>query len=171
MSVATVNIVGYLAADPDIRSTRGGTVVTGLRVATTRGFDRDEVTTWFGVVMFGDFWADKAEKAKWSKGDLMFIVGELSAEEWEDRDGNARTALKVYPSFIRRMKRAGGEDDDGDDRGSRRGRSGRTSRSGRSDRSSRSERRPSGRGRGDTREEEEEAQYSSTDDLSDEIPF
>lgn len=138
MSTAVVTITGWIATDPDIRD-GGRTPFAMFSIAVSRGFDDSKTTTWFRVKGFGKFWTDKIEKL--NKGDLVLINGEIELQEYET-NGETRTTLVVYPTFMRTLKR--GENSKPDE-GRGRGRSTTQSR---------------GRGR-----------RPEPEDLDDEIPF
>jgi single-strand DNA-binding protein len=96
-------IVGYLGRDPELRYTTDGTPVCTFSVATTeRKKDKSgefrDVTTWFRV----NVWRRQAEVASQylSKGRQVYIEGRLTANEYQDRDGNTRTSLDVQASDI-----------------------------------------------------------------------
>ncbi len=98
-----VIIVGYLGRDPEIRYTADGTPVCSFSVATTerkkdKSGEFQDVTTWFRVSV----WRRQAELANQylSKGKQVYIEGRLSANEYQDRDGNTRTSLDVQASDI-----------------------------------------------------------------------
>lgn len=96
-------IVGYLGRDPELRYTPNGTAVCEFSVATTekrkdQGGDQIEMTTWFRVSV----WGKQGEIANQylTKGKLVYVEGRLRQEEYNDRDGNKRTALRVHANDI-----------------------------------------------------------------------
>lgn len=98
-----ITIVGYLGRDPEIRYTSDGTPVCSFSVATTerkkdKSGEFQDVTTWFKVSV----WRRQAELANQylSKGKQVYIEGRLSANEYQDRDGNTRTSLDVQATDI-----------------------------------------------------------------------
>ena len=91
-------LIGNLGSDPDIRTTADGTKVAGLSVATNRNWtDRDgqaqERTEWHRVVA----WANLAEIAEQylSRGDRVYIEGEIQYRSYEDRDGQTRYVTEI----------------------------------------------------------------------------
>jgi len=83
-----VQLVGELAADPEIRSTSTGKTVTNFRVATKRG----EYTDYHACVA----WEKTADSmAGLAKGDVVAVQGYLRTRSWEDRDGNKRYTTEV----------------------------------------------------------------------------
>ena len=97
-------IVGYLGRDPELRYTTQGTPVCDFSVATTerrkdKGGDLQEVTTWFRVSLFGR----QAELASQylMKGKQVYVEGQLSQQEWTDKEGATRTSLEVRGTDIR----------------------------------------------------------------------
>lgn len=91
-------LIGNLGSDPEIRTTTDGTKVAGLSVATNRNWtDRDgeaqERTEWHRVVA----WANLAEIAEQylSRGDRVYIEGEIQYRSYEDRDGATRYVTEI----------------------------------------------------------------------------
>ena len=103
-------LIGNLGSDPEIRTTTDGTKVAGLSVATNRNWtDRDgeaqERTEWHRVVA----WANLAEIAEQylSRGDRVYIEGEIQYRSYEDRDGATRYVTEIR---ARELVMLGGRD-------------------------------------------------------------
>ena len=103
-------LIGNLGSDPEIRSTTDGTKVAGLSVATNRNWtDREgqaqERTEWHRVVA----WANLAEIAEQylSRGDRVYIEGEIQYRSYEDRDGATRYVTEIR---ARELVMLGGRD-------------------------------------------------------------
>jgi single-strand DNA-binding protein len=79
MSVNKVILVGHLGADPETRTTGGGTVVANLRLATSermkKGDEWQDHTEWHRVVCFGRN-AENASKYL-KKGRQIYVEGRL----------------------------------------------------------------------------------------------
>ena len=91
-------LIGNLGSDPDIRTTAEGTKVAGLSVATNRNWtdhegQPQERTEWHRVVA----WAGLAEIAEQylSRGDRVYIEGEIQYRSYEDRDGATRYVTEI----------------------------------------------------------------------------
>jgi len=97
-----VFLVGALGADPEMRSTHGGTQVCAMRLATSetrgRGDDAKEKTEWHSIVA----WDKKAEWCGQNlrKGSRVFIEGRLQTRKWQDKDGNDRYTTEVIVETI-----------------------------------------------------------------------
>ena len=103
-------LIGNLGSDPEIRTTTDGSKVAGLSVATNRNWtDRDgqaqERTEWHRVVA----WANLAEIAEQylSRGDSVYIEGEIQYRSYEDRDGATRYVTEIR---ARELVMLGGRD-------------------------------------------------------------
>ena len=94
--VNKVILIGRLGRDPESRQTNSGMAVSELRIATTRGRDRDgnEQTDWHTVVCF-DKTAEIVSKYL-SKGRQVYIEGRLQHDSWEDRE----TGQKRYKTTV-----------------------------------------------------------------------
>lgn len=93
-----VQIVGTLTRDPELRFLGNGTAVCSFGVAWNprKKVDdkwEDGPTTFFNC----SCWRDMAESVASSlqKGDRVIVTGQVSAREWEDRDGNKRTSVEI----------------------------------------------------------------------------
>lgn len=94
-------VVGRLGADPTSKTIANGNTVTNLSVACNHGFGERQTTTWVHV----DVWGKTAEWAAGAlrKGCEVVVSGELWQEEWETRDGEKRTAMKLTASAVRQV--------------------------------------------------------------------
>ncbi len=94
---AQATIIGHAGRDADTRFTPGGDAVCEVSIAVTRKRKETETVTWWKVVVFG-------KSAEWAgeikKGDVVFASGEPVLEEWQDKDGNKRSTLKLYAQSI-----------------------------------------------------------------------
>ena len=90
-------IIGHAGRDAETRFTPSGDAVCEVSIAVTRKRKETETVTWWKVVVFG-------KSAEWAgeikKGDVVFAAGEPVLEEWQDKDGNKRSTLKLYAQSI-----------------------------------------------------------------------
>ncbi|OQX69353.1 MAG: hypothetical protein B6A08_05580 [Sorangiineae bacterium NIC37A_2] len=98
-----VILLGNLGADPELRSTSGGTAVLKLRLATSESYldrnkQRQERTEWHRVVI----WGRRAEALGkiLTKGDRILIEGSLRTSSYDDKDGNKRYTTEVIASNV-----------------------------------------------------------------------
>lgn len=109
----SVNIIGNLVRDVDVRYTAGGTAVTDITVAVN---DRKKVgEQWQDVVTFVDvtLWGNTAENAaKYAgKGKAVGVTGKLAMDSWEDKaSGQRRTKLKVVCDQLKFLSPRGADD-------------------------------------------------------------
>ena len=95
-----VAIMGRLVADPELRTTQSGTNVCSFRIACDRNFARQ------GEQRQADFidivaWRQQAEFVSkyFQKGSLIAIEGSLQTRQYQDKNGNNRTAVEAAPSY------------------------------------------------------------------------
>lgn len=99
----TVQAVGNLAADPELRFTSTGQAVAGLRVACTprrRGADgqwTDGDTIWLKCTVWGPLAEHVAESLR--RGDQVVLSGQLRDDSYE-KDGQRVTAHQVVVDHI-----------------------------------------------------------------------
>jgi len=87
----SVNLIGRLTRDPELRSTPGGTSVCTMRIAVN-GI-RDGEVTYVDVVTF-EKQADACARHL-AKGRAVGVTGRLSYSEWEASDGSKHSKHEV----------------------------------------------------------------------------
>jgi single-strand DNA-binding protein len=106
MSVNKVMLVGRLGRDPETRFTGQGQAVANFSVATDETFkdrngERQKRTEWHKIVV----WGKQAEIAQQylKKGSLVFIEGRIQSREWQDKEGQKRTAFEIVANNFRML--------------------------------------------------------------------
>ena len=86
------NFIGRLTADPELRRTQNGTACCSFSLAVKRPRAKD-TTDFLNFVV----WQQGAEYLcqYGHKGDLVGVSGYLTSRNWEDNNGNKRTAFEV----------------------------------------------------------------------------
>jgi single-strand DNA-binding protein len=99
-------LIGRLGRDPETRYTSSGQAVCNFSIATDesyRGRDgaRQKKTEWHKIVV----WGKQAEIAQQylKKGSLVFVEGRIQSREWQDRDGQKRTAVEIIVEQFRAL--------------------------------------------------------------------
>ena len=102
---AYVTLVGYVAQDPNIRTTTTGKVVTELRVGITprirdreSGEWRDGQASYFSV----SCWERLAHhvRASMHKGDPVLVKGKFQTRTYEDKDGNPKVETRITADTV-----------------------------------------------------------------------
>ena len=93
-----LNAIGRVAQDPELRQTPDGTPVLGLRLAVDAGYGQNKSTLWMDGSLFGK--RAEALAPYISKGDQIGINGELSMDNWIDREGRERQTLRLRISEV-----------------------------------------------------------------------
>jgi single-strand DNA-binding protein len=109
--VNKVILIGRLGADPEVRYTQDGMMVTNLRIATNeyrkdKSGERVDRTEWHRVVAFGKL-AEICGNYL-SKGRLVFIEGSLRTRQWEDKEGNKRSTTEILANNMQMLESKGG---------------------------------------------------------------
>ena len=93
-----VILMGNLTRDPELKQTPSNQSVAQIGLAVNRKFkgregDMKEETTFVDC----EAWGRTAETmSKYlSKGKPVFVEGRLKLDQWQDKDGNNRSKLKV----------------------------------------------------------------------------
>jgi len=95
----SVQLIGRLVADPELRYTQKGTPVCSFRIATTKRYknretgEQQEETLFINIVA----WRKQAELANdfLKKGSAIIIEGRLRSRQWESSQGEKRSTIEV----------------------------------------------------------------------------
>ncbi|MBN1663378.1 MAG: single-stranded DNA-binding protein [Deltaproteobacteria bacterium] len=103
-------LVGRLGADPDVRYTPDGMMVTNFRIATDmqwkdKSGERVNRTEWHKIVTFGKL----AEicNSYLSKGKLVYIEGRIQTRAWDDKDGVKRYTTEIVANDMKMLDSKG----------------------------------------------------------------
>lgn len=96
-----VAIMGRLVADPELRTTQSGNNVCSFRVACDRNYapqGQERQADFIDVVA----WRHQADFVckYFRKGSLIAVVGSLQTRNYQDKNGNKRTAVEVLADNI-----------------------------------------------------------------------
>ncbi len=95
--VNKVILIGRLGADPELRNTQAGAVVSTMSLATSESWEKngkkEEKTEWHRVVLWGKM-AELASKYL-KKGRMVYIEGKLQTRSWTDPQGQKRFNTEV----------------------------------------------------------------------------
>ena len=106
-----VILMGNLTRDVEIRYTQGGHAVTDLGLAVNDRVKRGE--EWTEEVTFVDvtLWGRTAEVAGeyLGKGSPVLVEGRLKLDQWESKEGEKRSKLRVDGSKMQMLGKGGSE--------------------------------------------------------------
>jgi single-strand DNA-binding protein len=100
-----VTLVGFVAQDPNIRTTATGKLLTRVRVGTTpryrdsdTGAWRDSETSYYNV----SCWSRLADhvRASLHKGDPVIVKGRFRTSTFEDKNGQLRTSIEITADTV-----------------------------------------------------------------------
>jgi len=92
------NFTGRLGKDCEVRFLPNGKAVCSFSVAVESGYGGNKATNWINCALFEK--RAEALAPYLLKGALVGVTGPLAIEEWADKDGNKRQAVKVRVSEI-----------------------------------------------------------------------
>jgi single-strand DNA-binding protein len=105
MNEAQVTMVGYIASEPRLVVTKAGRYVTNMRVGVTpRKMDKDTGqwsdgdTSYVTVTCWRALATNVASCLR--KGDPVVVKGRMRVRQFDDKDGNQRTAVEVDASTM-----------------------------------------------------------------------
>ena len=100
----SVQIIGRLVADPELRYTQKGAPVCDFRIASSRRYknretgEQQEETLFINIVA----WRRQAELANdyLKKGSAVLIEGRVRSRQWESAQGEKRSAIEIVARRI-----------------------------------------------------------------------
>jgi single-strand DNA-binding protein len=102
MADSFVSITGNITRDPELRYTANGRALASFGVAVNRRYqvngEWQEQVSYFNVTAWGDLGENVAASA--SKGSRVTVTGRLEQREYEDKEGNKRTAVDVIADDV-----------------------------------------------------------------------
>ena len=111
----TVNLIGYLTADVELRYTANGNPVANFGIALNRRYRQGEEvkqeTTFIDLVAFNRT-AEIADKYL-GKGRPVGIEGRLRQRTWETEGGAKRSKIEVVVNQLHLMPRGNGQNGSG----------------------------------------------------------
>lgn len=98
-----VQLMGHLGADPEVKTTAGGSKYARMRLATNevyvnKGGEKVTDTTWHQLVAW-DKQADIAAQYL-RKGSEVLLEGRLSNRQWEDSKGEKHYVTEVVVNAL-----------------------------------------------------------------------
>ncbi|KAG6111426.1 hypothetical protein E4U31_004463 [Claviceps sp. LM219 group G6] len=103
-SIARISIIGNLADTPEVVTTSTGKEMIKYAVASNHGTKDNRQTSWFKVTNFVEG-PRRDYMLSLSKGTLVFVEGEASLRNYQDKEGQARTGLNIVQRNIEVLKR------------------------------------------------------------------
>ena len=96
-----VAIMGRLVADPELRTTTQGNSVCSFRIACDRSYvqqGQERQADFIDIVA----WRQQAEFVSkyFQRGSLIAVEGSLQTRQYQDKNGNKRTAVEVVANNI-----------------------------------------------------------------------
>ena len=108
----TVTLVGFVGNNPEVRTTQGGTAITSISLATSRGFkdgegNRQTESEWHRITCFNGTGKCVAEHV--TKGAMIMVTGRIHYTRWTDAEGQNRYGCEIVAEqvdFLAKAKEA-----------------------------------------------------------------
>lgn len=102
-SLAQATIIGHAGGDPEQRYTPGGTEVVTFSIAVNDGRKQpdgtwSDDTMWVRIACFGNLAQRAREQVE--RGNIVTVVGRLSARPWTNRDGEPQAGIEVTANTL-----------------------------------------------------------------------
>lgn len=84
---------GYLARDPELKTTSKGTSVCNISLACPLYYNKENITEWVNAALFGhnaDFCCKYAKK-----GDMVRVTGMQVTKKYTGKDGTEKTVVEL----------------------------------------------------------------------------
>ncbi len=96
----TINLIGRLTKDPEMRYTPSGTAICNLRLAVPRRKrdGKDQGAVFVDVVSFNG--QAEAVGQHMTKGRQVAVSGRLDQQEWKAEDGSPRSRYQVVAEQV-----------------------------------------------------------------------
>lgn len=107
MSLNKVELIGFVAREPEIRDANGAKVATFTLATSERYKDKNgeykENTEWHSIVC----WRQTAEYVEKyiTKGALLYIDGKLRTHSWDDNNGTKRFVTEIMVNALQSLDR------------------------------------------------------------------
>lgn len=101
MALNCAVIMGRLTANPELRTTNSGLAVTTFTVAVDRPYAKqgeERQTDFINVVA----WRQTAAFVTryFEKGQMIAVQGSIQTRNYEDKNGNKRTAVEIVANYV-----------------------------------------------------------------------
>jgi len=93
-----VILKGLVGKSPEIRTSKDNLSIASFSMATSKGYKDKEgqwqnKTEWHNCVAFGSI--AEAIGKKLSKGDKVFVEGDIRTRKWQDKEGKDRYTTEI----------------------------------------------------------------------------
>lgn len=92
MSINSINLVGRVGRDPEVKYFESGSIVANLTLAVNRRSRNDE-PDWFNLEIWGKQAQIAADYVK--KGSLLGVTGSFKLDQWKDKLSGANKSKPV----------------------------------------------------------------------------
>jgi single-strand DNA-binding protein len=100
----TVELIGNITRDPELRFTPSGAAVANFGLAVNRRWRNQQTNEWDEQVSFFDVvcWRELAENVAESltKGSRVIVTGRLDQRSWETDQGEKRSKVEVVADEV-----------------------------------------------------------------------
>lgn len=107
MALNVWTFTGNLGNNCETKYTQKGDAVVTFSVGVQSGFGDKATTTWARCSLFGKRGESVAPYLL--KGQLVGVSGELSAREWQNKDGQTNTSIEVRVNDVQLLGKKDGQ--------------------------------------------------------------
>ena len=105
----SVQLIGRLTMDPDLRYTPSGAAVLGFRIAVDRVWKDKTTDDWKKDTSFfsGNLWGPAAERQMkvLRKGSPVIVEGQLRSRSWEGKEGEKHYVVEINATRVQSFEK------------------------------------------------------------------
>ncbi|MFQ7018385.1 MAG: single-stranded DNA-binding protein [Oscillospiraceae bacterium] len=94
MANATINLIGRVVNEPEIREGKDQRKFVTFRLAVNNQFGASETAAFYNCTG-NEFMANRVRKAGLKKGRLIYVTGSFNPREYQTKNGEVRMSLDV----------------------------------------------------------------------------
>ena len=94
MANATINLIGRVVNEPEIREGKDQRKFVTFRLAVNNQFGASETAAFYNCTG-NEFMANRVSKAGLKKGRLIYVTGSFNPREYQTKNGEVRMSLDV----------------------------------------------------------------------------
>ena len=103
--LAKIQLIGHLAASPELTATSTGHEIVKYSLATSSGPKDNRHTSWWRVTAFIEAGARRDFVLGLEKGTLLYVEGDAKMESWES-EGEKKSGLGIVHRTLHKISHA-----------------------------------------------------------------
>lgn len=107
LNINNYSCTGRLTRDPESKALPSGKSVCKMSIAINNPYQKNGEWKDDPIFMDIDTFGDTADRcAQYEKGQGVYVEGRLKQDNWEDKDGNKKSKIKMTASTVKTVDKA-----------------------------------------------------------------